>query len=240
MATEIRRSGLGLAIAAIVFLAWAVSLVLLLSPISDGLPTWLWPLGTLWLTFLYTGLFITAHDSIHGSIWPRHRKVNAWIGRVILFLYALFPYGKVREQHFLHHKFPGSPKDPDYHDGEHTSFPRWYLHFMLHYLTVWQVLGMALVFNLLQHLVGIPLAKVVSFWVAPALLSTVQLFAFGTFLPHREPVGGYTNRHHAQSSDYPAWLSFLTCYHFGYHLEHHLYPNTPWWQLPERRSSETP
>lgn len=29
-------------------------------------------------------------------------------------------------------------------------------------------------------------------------------------------------------------LSFLTCYYFGYHLEHHLYPNVPWWRLPER------
>jgi beta-carotene ketolase (CrtW type) len=212
-------------------------MILLLGPASDGLPVWLWPLGTLWLAFLYTGLFITAHDAIHGNIWPRHRQVNAWIGRVILFLYALFPYGKVREEHFLHHRYPGRPKDPDYHDGEHTGFVRWYLHFMFHYLRVWQVIGMAVVFNALGHVVGIPLGKVFAFWAAPALLSTVQLFYFGSYLPHREPAGGYTNRHHAQSNQYPVWLSFATCYHFGYHLEHHLYPGTPWWRLPMRYKS---
>ncbi|MGC9522322.1 MAG: fatty acid desaturase [Anaerolineae bacterium] len=105
---------------------------------------------------------------------------------------------------------------------------------MRNYLTLWQLVGMAGVFNLLQHLLKIPLPKILVFWVAPALLSTVQLFYFGTYLPHREPPGGYTNRHHATSSDYPVWLSFLTSYHFGYHLEHHLHPNTPWWALPER------
>ncbi|RZL43682.1 MAG: fatty acid desaturase, partial [Pedobacter sp.] len=24
---------------------------------------------------------------------------------------------------------------------------------------------------------------------------------------------------------------FITCYFFGYHLEHHQKPATPWWQL---------
>jgi beta-carotene ketolase (CrtW type) len=94
---------------------------------------------------------------------------------------------------------------------------------------------MAAVFNGLLYWVGVPPANLILFWAGPALLSTVQLFAFGTYLPHREPDGGYTNRHHACSNDYPVWLSFLTCYHFGYHLEHHQYPNVPWWQLPRKR-----
>ncbi len=230
----LRKPGPGVVIAGVVVFIWAASLALFLSGASNMLPLVLWPVGTVWLTFLYTGIFITAHDAIHGSIWRGQRDVNAWVGRVILFVYALFPYEKVREKHFLHHRFPGRPKDPDYHDGEHTGFARWYLHFMRHYLTIGQLVGMAIVFNLLQHILKIPLPKILSFWVAPALLSTVQLFYFGTYLPHREPPGGYTNRHHATSNDYPVWLSFVTSYHFGYHLEHHLHPNTPWWRLPQR------
>jgi beta-carotene/zeaxanthin 4-ketolase len=230
-----RRVGPGPLIAATVIANWAAVLSLLLGPWSDTLPVLFWPLGTLWMTFLYTGMFITAHDAIHGSLWPGRRTVNAWIGRIILFVYALFPYRKVRAQHFLHHRHPGRHHDPDYHDGIRTGFLGWYARFMLHYLTVWQILGMAVLFNALQYGLGIPPAKLLAFWVAPALLSTVQLFAFGTYLPHREPAGGYTNRHHARSNAYPVWLSFLTCYHFGYHYEHHEYPNTPWWRLPERR-----
>jgi beta-carotene/zeaxanthin 4-ketolase len=237
MASSRARDMRGLWIAAAIVITWAVSLGLLLSPLSDELPTWLWPLGTFWMTFLYTGLFITAHDAMHGSILRSHRQLNAWIGRVILFLYALFPYAKMRDQHFLHHRFPGQARDPDYHDGQATGWFRWYAHFMRHYLTVWQLLGMAFLFNLAQFGVGIPVGKLLVFWAAPALLSTVQLFTFGSYLPHREPAGGYTNRHHAQSNDYPVWLSLLTCYHFGYHLEHHEAPNIPWWQLPRVHSA---
>ena len=235
-----RRPGSGPLVAATVVANWAAALGLLLGPWSDGLPHWLWPLGTVWLTFLYTGLFITAHDSIHGSLWPGRRQVNAWIGRVILLAYALFPYGRVRSQHFKHHRFPARPRDPDYHDGERTGFFPWYFRFMLHYLTIWQVLGMAVLFNVLQHAFGLPVPKLLAFWVAPALLSTVQLYTFGVYLPHREPPGGYTNPHRARSNDYPVWLSFLTCYHFGYHLEHHEHPNTPWWRLPQRYQTRSP
>lgn len=227
-----KRPGLGPVAAAVVVVSWTGVLLLLLSPWSDRLPVWLWPLGTLLAAFLYTGMFITAHDAIHGTVWPGRRAVNAWVGRVILFVYALFPYEKVRAQHFEHHRLPGRPGDPDHHDGVHDGFMRWYLRFMLHYLTIWQVIGMAVLFNVLQYLLKIPISKLLAFWVAPALLSTVQLFTFGVYLPHREPLGGYTNRHHAVLNDYPVWLSFLTCYHFGYHWEHHEHPNAGWWQLP--------
>ena len=229
------RSIRGVAIGSFIFAIWAISLVSLLSLPAWRVPWFVYPLGTLWMAFLYTGLFITAHDTIHGSFWPGHRTVNQWAGRIILFLYALFPYGKIRAAHFQHHRTPGRPKDPDYHDGEHKGLARWYLTFMLHYMTVPQLIGMGLIFNLLQFAAGVPLPNVVLFWAVPALASTLQLFYFGTYLPHREPAGGYTNRSHAQSNDYPRWLSFLTCYHFGYHLEHHLYPNVPWWGLPQKR-----
>ncbi len=215
---------------------WAGSLVSLLALPVVAISWVFYPLGGLWMTFLYTGLFITAHDAMHGSLWPRHRAVNLWFGRIILFLYALFPYQKVRRAHFQHHRTPGRPEDPDYHDGRHTGFVRWYLRFMWRNLALPQVVGMALVFNLLQHGLRVPVPNIAAFWAGPALLSTLQLFGFGTYLPHREPPGGYANRHHAQSNNYPRWLSFLTCYHFGYHLEHHLYPNVPWWRLPEKHA----
>nr|MBA2748547.1 fatty acid desaturase [Tatlockia sp.] len=39
--------------------------------------------------------------------------------------------------------------------------------------------------------------------------------------------------HCAQTNPLPTWLSFITCYHFGYHYEHHEHPDVPWWGLPK-------
>jgi len=220
----------GLAIALTVLSLWTLSLVgLLVMPISVPLIL----LGIPLQTFLYTGLFITAHDAMHGTVTPRAPRLNAAIGAISVGLYALFSYRKLRASHMRHHAHPGDPgQDPDFHDGKASGFWAWYVHFLLGYVTVWQILGMALVFNLLQHVVGLPVGNLILFWVVPALLSTFQLFYFGTYLPH---CGVHTNRHNARSNAYGTFVSFLTCYHFGYHHEHHECPWVPWWRLPTVR-----
>jgi len=216
-------------------LLWTGNLIFLLSvPISTMNPL-VAIFGFVVQTLLYTGLFITAHDAMHSSVYRRNRRINDLIGRIAVTLYALFSYRRLVTKHARHHKYPASPEDPDYHDGEHSGFLAWYTRFMLNYIRIPQILGMAVVFNLLLHLVGVNVWNIVLFWVSPALLSTVQLFYFGTFLPHREPDGGYTNRHRAETNAYPVFLSFLTCYHFGYHWEHHEFPGVSWWRLPAKR-----
>jgi beta-carotene ketolase (CrtW type) len=77
--------------------------------------------------------------------------------------------------------------------------------------------------------------NLIYFWVVPALLSTVQLFYFGTYLPHRELTEPYKDQHRARSNNYSNIFSLLTCYHFGYHWEHHEYPHIAWWRLPLMR-----
>ncbi len=213
---------------------WAVSLVFLLTRDLSGWPLWA-AAGVLVQTFLYTGLFITAHDAMHGTVLPRYPRVNRAVGALAVGLYALFSYQKLLKCHWDHHRHPASEEDPDFHDGENEGTLRWYVHFMKGYLSVPQLLGMALVFNVLMYGAGIGVENLLLFWVAPALLSTWQLFYFGTLLPHREPEGGYEDHHRAQSNDFSPWVSFLTCYHFGYHWEHHERPDLPWWRLPAYR-----
>ncbi len=191
-------------------------------------------IGLPWMTFLSTGLFITAHDAMHGTV-SSNRRVNDALGAVAVGLYALFSYRKLARKHAQHHVDPAVPGlDPDFHDGEHRGFWRWYLHFVRGYVGIWQIVGMAAAFNVLSHIVGVPEPQLLAFWVIPVLLSTLQLFAFGTYLPHRGEHAA-DNVHRARTSDYPPWLSFLTCYHFGYHREHHERPDVPWWGLPGRR-----
>jgi beta-carotene ketolase (CrtW type) len=77
------------------------------------------------------------------------------------------------------------------------------------------------------------------FCVLPLLLSSLQLFLVGTYLPHRgQGEGPEADRHRSISLALPEGLSLLACYHFGYHREHHQAPQLAWHQLPEefRRS----
>jgi beta-carotene ketolase (CrtW type) len=229
---------MGLAVALGVMGIWGVSWVALVLLLPS---TWVWGWATApamaWMTFWYTGLFITAHDAMHGTVVPHARRLNDAIGRVAVGLYAMFPYRVLLQEHRRHHRAPASAGDPDWHDGEHPSPVRWYLNFVRHYIRWPQIVGMALVFNVLVHGVGIAEPRLIVFWVVPSLLSTVQLFVFGTWLPHRESPDGFVDWHRARSNAWPVWLSLVTCFHFGYHWEHHAQPHVPWWLLPKARST---
>jgi beta-carotene/zeaxanthin 4-ketolase len=227
-----RTSNRGIAIAVCIITLWATSLVCLLSINLLKCPIWLIPLAVLWQMFLYTGLFITAHDAMHGSVFPQNPKVNALVGRLTVFLYGFFSYRKLLQKHFLHHKYPATEFDPDFHDGVNRHPIMWYLHFMRGYWDWRQWLGMLLIYNLFMFELHIPEINLILFWAIPSLLSSVQLFYFGTFLTHREPESGYSYPHCAQTTPLPTLWSFITCYHFGYHEEHHEYPHVSWWQLP--------
>jgi beta-carotene ketolase (CrtW type) len=224
----------GIFIAITIISVWALSLVFLLSlniPQFGGF--WrLLPI-ILWQTFLYTGLFITAHDAMHGIVFRQNSKINHFIGSLCLSLYGLLSYKKLLKKHWLHHHNPASELDPDFHDGKHESLFVWYVYFMKGYWSWRQIITLTIIYNIAHYALHIPSDNLTYFWVIPSLLSSLQLFYFGTFLPHRQPKGGYTNVHRARTIKRPILWSFITCYHFGYHEEHHEYPHIPWWQLPE-------
>jgi beta-carotene/zeaxanthin 4-ketolase len=185
-----------------------------------------------WQTWLYTGLFITAHDGMHGSIHPSP-KMNRSIGQLCLWLYAGFDYLQLLAKHQLHHQYPASDRDPDFHDGKTAHFWGWYGHFVWEHISWRQLINLVLIFGLYAIICQCSIVNIILFWILPSLLSSLQLFYFGTFLPHREPEGGYTNRHRATTIDRSSFWSLITCYHFGYHYEHHNSPQTPWWRLRE-------
>ena len=239
-----RESLVGLGLAAGIVTLWGANLVWWLGRDLGAWPWWAMAGGALAQVWLYTGVFIVSHDAIHGLVTPSWPRLNHGIGRVCALLYALFSYDRLRGKHHEHHRHPARvEQDPDYHDGRRRGLVGWYFTFMFRYLSLWQVLGMALVFNVLLHGLGVPEANLLLFWVAPALLSTVQLFVFGTWLPHRrrggEADGWPDDVHRAHSNGWPAWLSLLTCFHFGgCHWEHHAWPWVPWWRLPAARRGQ--
>ncbi|RCJ40376.1 beta-carotene ketolase [Nostoc punctiforme NIES-2108] len=223
----------GLFIAIVIVSVWVISLSLLLSLDISKLQFWMLFPSILWQTFLYTGLFITSHDAMHGVVFPQNSKINHLIGTLTLSFYGLLPYKKLLKKHWLHHHNPATQVDPDFHNGNYKNFFAWYLHFMKGYWSWGQIIALTLIYNFAKYILHIPSDNLSYFWVFPSLLSSLQLFYFGTFLPHSEPIGGYIQPHCAQTINRPIWWSFITCYHFGYHEEHHEYPHIPWWQLPE-------
>ena len=171
---------------------------------------------------LYTGLFITAHDAMHGTV-SHNRVLNNVIGQTCTFLYACFPFKKLYSKHHEHHDHVHTENDPDYHNG---NFLSWYFKFIREYISWWQLVLMAVIFNILK--LWISESNLLMFWVLPSLLSTLQLFYFGTWVPHH---GEHDNRYHSRSQTKNHFFAFISCYFFGYHYEHHDSPGTPWWRL---------
>lgn len=226
----------GLIVAGIIMFVWSGSLTFLLFvDIAQWMPLCLLP-AILGRTFIQTGLFIVAHDAIHGVVLPSDRRLNDGIGQLALMLYAFLPYKHLSLNHNLHHQNPGQVGDPDFHDGVHGDGISWYLKFMKGYLDAKQrmvlLLWMSVVFYGFHLGLHVPTINLFLFWILPLILSSMQLFLFGTYMPHRSPRPENNTSHNAVSSNYPLILSFLTCYHFGYHWEHHEYPFLPWYKLP--------
>jgi beta-carotene ketolase (CrtW type) len=215
------RPWMGVLIASIVIGTWVTSTILLMQWTVDFANPLLY-LFILVQMHLYTGLFITAHDAMHGTV-SANKTINNGIGYIVTFLYAAFLYPKLYTKHHKHHSHVHSDEDPDYHHG---SFIAWYIRFIRNYLSIWQVVFMAVAFNVLK--IWIPQPNLILFWVLPSLLSTLQLFYFGTYQPHK---GEHDNQYHSRTQSKNHVLAFFTCYFFGYHYEHHASPATPWWKL---------
>lgn len=178
-------------------------------------------------TYLYTGLFITAHDAMHGQVSP-NRTINNGIGRLAAWLFAALSYSRLLEKHKLHHRSPGDEDDPDF-CIQSQNFWRWWFSFLKNYVSWWQLLTLIVIFNLIETWVD--QWNLILFWILPSVLATFQLFYFGTYLPHRLPHDEKMLPHNARTQKGPHWKAMLSCYFFGYHFEHHESPQTPWWKL---------
>ena len=230
------QSLVGLSLAAMVFVGWAALHVFALFVFELSWSTaWAVPLLFAGLCWLSVGLFIVSHDAMHGSLAPGHPRINATIGATLLFVYAGFGWRKMRAAHFDHHRHAGSERDPDFDADNPQAFWRWYATFLQRYFGWRSLLWVNLVVAVYWLVFGVPMLQLVLLYGAPAIASSIQLFYFGTFRPHRHGGAGFTDRHNARSDDFKPLASLASCFHFGYHLEHHRRPDVPWWGLPSVR-----
>ncbi len=232
-----RQTALGLTLAGCVAGGWLAlhmldvfllpwRTALLLAPFTIALQCW-----------LSVGLFIVAHDAMHGSLARFRPGVNRGIGRVVLLLYAGIWYDDLVARHFAHHRAPGTEHDPDFAGDGRLAVWRWFGSFFLEYLSVGQLVRLAGATALYVFALHVDPQRLLLFWAVPALLSAGQLFYFGTYLPHRREEEDFGDDHRARSNRFSWTLSLLTCFHFGYHHEHHSHPSVPWWSLPAMRAA---
>jgi beta-carotene/zeaxanthin 4-ketolase len=229
-----RQARIGLGLAAVIAGAWAaLHIYSVFFYELDGAGLLLAPLLVAVITWLNVGLFIVAHDCMHGSLAPGRPAVNRNVGRVMLALYAGFSYDKLLPKHHDHHKHAGTERDPDW---DHSNrFWAWYLAFFREYFGWREFAVLAVLLWSYILVLGASPVNALLFWGVPAILSSLQLFYFGTYLPHRQDELAFTDRHRTRSNEFGYLASLLSCYHFGYHHEHHRSPGTPWWKLPSVR-----
>ncbi len=227
---------MGIVVALIIMGAWGGHLAYILQYVDVSLTNpWMY-LHMLIQGYFYTGLFITGHDAMHRSV-SKVKWINNAIGYASVFLFAGMSYRRLIKNHWDHHRYPGTEKDPDYYVKSQNFFAWWFA-FMVRYTTVFQIVVMAVAFNVLKIWVEVP--ALIVFWIVPAFLGTFQLFYFGTFLPHRKPHTEEMGKHRARTLRKNHLWAMLSCYFFGYHYEHHATPGTPWWKLYKVKGKYAP
>jgi beta-carotene/zeaxanthin 4-ketolase len=132
----------------------------------------------------------------------------------------------LRVKHHLHHQYPA--RDPDFYDGKISHFWAWYAQFVREHISWRQLINLVAIFSIYTQIFQFPIANLCLFWIVPSLLSSLQLFYFGTFLPHCEPIEGYVKPHCAYIICRSRWWLLLTGDRIGYHREHHESPQVSW------------
>ena len=160
---------------------------------------------------------------MHGSIAPNNPKLNHAIGKLCTTLFLFNSYRILRPKHYKHHRHVGTEHDPDYHKGN-AAFFFWYIDFLKEYVTWKQILLAAITFNLAGLLV--PKLNLILYWVIPSILSTFQLFYFGTYVPHKGEHAP-TNLHKSRSQSRNHILAFFSCYFFWLSLRTSRCPPNP-------------
>jgi beta-carotene/zeaxanthin 4-ketolase len=235
---QLRQTMIGIAATAAMIGTWLIVHIWAMISFEISAATWmLVPAIFALQCWLSVGMFIVAHDAMHGSLAPGRPKLNSAIGAFVLFLYAGFAWRILRDAHFDHHRHAGTAHDPDFHADDPHNFWPWYAQFLRRYFG-WQSGAYVWTVVLTYYFIlDVPPENILFLYGMPAILSSLQLFYFGTYRPHRhlaDPQSSFADRHNARTDNFGTLKSLFSCFHFGYHHEHHLSPNIPWWGLPAR------
>lgn len=196
-------------------------------------------------------LSVLSHESSH-NLFTRNPKIDRWIGFIcgIPILFSAMGY---RIMHPIHHKRLRTEEDPD--DIENaTKDPallRWVyvlVFFVSAYLYLIMVpanafkkgtqsekLEVILEFCIMAGIVGLgwvllPAQWMFEGWLLPLIVAG-QIANIRGIAEHGMTTSGNEMTDTRTVATHPI-LSFMMC-NINYHIEHHLYPGVPWYNLPK-------
>jgi fatty acid desaturase len=190
------------------------------------------------------------HEGMHHTLWAG-RRANTWGSRVLGTI-VLMSFRAYKVMHLRHHAFLGDPRDPDdYHNYTDRRGLLWLLHWVRLLAGTWLYLVlipfiawrfasrsarqqivleyglMALAYLALALLV--PQWLLIHCWLLPGVLVAYWTQLRGLiehgFADHADPLG-------ATRTMMPHPALALLILQINLHLEHHLYPKVPSYNLP--------
>ena len=185
--------------------------------------------------------FVLAHDAAHYRLF-KNRLLNDVVGCVLA-----TPVGismrTYRVLHRLHHNHLYGPQDPD--TPLHGGYPRGRTYLLKKLLIDttpalrqaarqdrWLVVGFHIGAPLLAAISGHLVAYLI-LWILPLCTILQALLRFRAICEHGAVKDQNSPLLAARTNLGPKWLCwFLFPYHVNYHVEHHLYPAIPHYNLP--------
>ena len=199
-------------------------------------------------------LSVLSHESSH-NLFTRDPKIDRWIGFVcgIPILFSAMGY---RIMHPIHHKRLRTEEDPD--DIENaTKDPallRW-MYVLVFFVSVYlylimvptnafkkgtrsEKLAVILEFLIMAGIVALgwvllPAQWMIEGWLLPLIVAG-QIANIRGIAEHGMTTSGNEMTDTRTVATHPV-LSFMMC-NINYHIEHHLYPGVPWYNLPKVHS----
>jgi beta-carotene hydroxylase len=216
----------------------------------------------LWLGMLINSVvgylaFSVVHDSIHRAV-SSNTRLNDWIGQLAVLLVVPYVSLKLfRWGHILHHRFASGPRDPDIVlHGAWWSLPfRWMFidgFYLLHTIRygdkvsrpyfIESLWAAAVSFTLIISLIALGYGlEVLMLWFIPSRLIQLALGFTFFWLPH-VPHDTSQEENFTRATtirEGHEWLLGPALQYQNFHLIHHLFPMTPFynnsrvWQVLE-------
>lgn len=206
---------------------------------------------TVLIAFAVNGLPILMHESCHSLLF-KNQFLNRWVG-FLCGLPGLITVSAYRSIHLTHHAYTRDHGDPDDIEASaNKSIPLVFVYYVVLligiylYIPTVAVVGykkgkspmkkdILLEYALLLILYALifwlfPFEGILKLWLYPVLVAA-QLSNVRGIAEHGLTTGGnvYTDTRTVMSNKF---VSFFMC-NLNYHLEHHLFPGVPWYNLPK-------
>ncbi len=201
--------------------------------------------------FMVVGFAVMMHDAVHGLLF-RSSSLNCIIG-FLCGLAFLLSFSAYRVNHLLHHVHERTEKDPDdveFAAGKTIPLALMYYVALLFGAYLFGVraakIGLknanrerrikilkeyaAIIGFFLIVVLTLPSTVILKIWLIPFIIAS-HLISLRAVAEHSMATGGnpFTATRTVLSNKF---VSFMMC-NINYHLEHHLFPGVPWYNLPK-------